>query len=73
MKYITRERDERDLMAMHLVEVEHLSCKDAGKKLGLTKNTIIGLRNRINMSSNYDRCVKKENQTGGMPELWWQK
>jgi len=71
MKTPDRARDNRDLMALHLVESEQFSCTDAGKKLGITKSAVIGMRWRVNTQEVNDLCVKPENQDGGMPNLWW--
>lgn len=68
-----RKRDEIDLMALHLVDGEHLSALKAGRKVGLTKGTVIGMRWRVNKTQVIDVCEKPENQDGGMPELWWKK
>lgn len=72
MKIQTRMQDERDLMALHMVGNEKLSCAQAGKELGLSKNAVIGVRWRVNVSDKSDVCLKPENKDGGMPELWWQ-
>jgi len=68
-----RAKDERILMALHLVEVEGLTNAKAGEAVGMTKNALIGIRNRINNECNaiYDLCRKPNHKDGGMPLMWW--
>ncbi|MDG3089202.1 hypothetical protein P7F88_25400 [Vibrio hannami] len=67
--------DEMLLEAMHLTDNEGLTTAQAGEAIGVSKNTIIGVRNRINaeIALNPCLCRKPENIDGGMPERWWQR
>jgi len=69
----SRARDELILTALHLIEVEGWTNEKAGSHIGMTKNAIIGVRNRINNECNavQDFCREPENKNGGMPPMWW--
>jgi len=71
----TRADDGRILMALHLVDVDGLTNQKAGEAVGMTKNAVIGIRNRIKNECNaiYCACQKAENKDGGMPPMWWAK
>lgn len=71
--YSNRETDEMHLMMLHLTEVEGLSCKKAGEYFGKTKNSVIGVRNRVKNDEITCNCVDPRNQNGGMRPLWWQR
>ena len=67
-----RARDEETLMVLHLTENEGWSCKAAGKKYGMTKNAVIGIRNRIRKTVHcYDGCREEGNIDYSLKPLWW--
>ena len=66
-----RVRDEETLMVLHLTDNEGWSCKAAGEKYGMTKNAVIGIRNRIRSTAHcYDSCCKYVDNS--LKPLWWQ-
>jgi hypothetical protein len=67
-----RKKDETTLMVLHLTENEGWSCRDAGRRFGMTKNAVIGIRNRIRKTEYcFDGCRNPENIDCGMSPLWW--
>lgn len=65
-----RARDEDTLMVLHLTDNEGWSCKAAGEKYGMTKNAVIGIRNRIRKTAHcYDGCKKYLDYS--LKPLWW--
>jgi len=71
-KCYERQRDEDVLMVLHLTENEGVTCEKAGKRYGMTKNAVIGLRNRIRQTKYcYDACKKKGNRDYSLKPLWW--
>jgi hypothetical protein len=65
-----RVRDEETLMVLHLTDNEGWSCKAAGEKYGMTKNAVIGIRNRIrNTAHCYDACQQYVDNS--LKPLWW--
>ena len=67
-----RVRDEEVLMVLHLTENEGFTCKEAGARHGMTKNAVIGLRNRIRKTIHcFDVCKKKGNVDYTKEPLWW--
>jgi hypothetical protein len=65
-----RVRDEETLMVLHLTDNEGWSCKSAGEKYGMTKNAVIGIRNRIRKTVHcYDGC--KQYVDYSLKPLWW--
>ena len=67
----SRKKDEQTLMVLHLTD-NGLTCQNVGKMFGLTKNSVIGLRDRIRKTSlDLDFCTNPENINGGMRSLWW--
>ena len=72
-KCYERQRDEDVLMVLHLTDNEGVTCKEAGERHGMTKNAVIGLRNRIRKTiSCYDGCQKNDNMDYSLKPLWWQ-
>ena len=72
-KCYERQRDEDVLMVLHLTENEGVTCKEAGQRHGMTKNAVIGLRNRIRKTIHcYDGCKKNDNMDYSLKPLWWQ-
>lgn len=68
----SREKDEELLWMLHLTDSGIMTCKVAGERFGLTKNAIIGLRDRIRKTAWIgDFCREPENIDGGMRQLWW--
>lgn len=69
---MNREKDEETLMMLHLTESGILTCKAAGERFGVTRNSIIGMRDRVRKTSwCLDLCKQPENIDGGMSSLWW--
>ena len=67
-----RKKDEDALMVLHLTDNEGWTCKAAGARYGMTKNAVLGMRNRIkNTQHCYDGCSNKQNLDFGMTPLWW--
>ena len=65
-----RARDEETLMVLHLTDNEGWSCKAAGEKYGMTKNAVIGIRNRIRKTAYcYDACHQYVDNS--LKPLWW--
>jgi len=63
--------DDEMLMALHLRENKGWSCERVAEEIGVTRNSIIGLTNRI-------RTLMKTtdtdgNKNGTMPPLWWKR
>ena len=50
-----------------------MSAEKVGRKHGLTRGVISGIRFRTLTASDKIgcKCVKPENKTGGMPFEWW--
>ncbi len=72
-KCYERKRDEDVLMVLQLTENEGVTCKEAGQRHGMTKNAVIGLRNRIKKTIHcYDGCQKNDNMDYSLKPLWWQ-
>ena len=72
-KCYERQRDEDVLMVLHLTDNEGVTCKEAGDRHGMTKNAVIGLRNRIRKTIYcYDGCQKNDNMDYSLKPLWWQ-
>lgn len=71
--YYGRSQDIRDLTMLDLYDGDAMSCADVGAELGMTKNAVIGLRNRLMkaVEAIEDHCTKPENQNGGMGRKWW--
>ena len=68
--FITRASDERMLEVLHLSE-GGMGCTTIGRRLGLTKNAVVGIVNRIRHEPDRCECVRAENKSGGMPVKWW--
>jgi len=69
-KCYERQRDEDVLMVLHLTDNEGVTCKEAGERHGMTKNAVIGLRNRIRKTAYcYDGCKKYLDYS--LKPLWW--
>jgi len=39
--------DRRILRALHLMDVDGLSAREAGRRLGCTRNAVLGIRHRV--------------------------
>ncbi|QDP64884.1 MAG: hypothetical protein Unbinned5081contig1001_41 [Prokaryotic dsDNA virus sp.] len=63
--------DEQALEALHLRDFDGWSCQDIADRFGKTKNSVVGMLNRI------DGEGKKHdpdgNQNGTMKPLWWRR
>ena len=56
-----------------MTDNEGVTCKEAGERHGMTKNAVIGLRNRIRKTIYcYDGCQKNDNMDYSLKPLWWQ-
>lgn len=71
--------DEQILHGLHMIEVRGMSCARAAAEISAqfgidaTKNSMIGVTNRVNTAANREGCLcmKPENRDGGMPPAWW--
>jgi len=67
-----RKKDEEILMVLHLTDVEGWTCSKAGEIYGMTKNAVIGARNRIRKTADcFDGCKKSKNKDYNLKPLWW--
>lgn len=71
--YLTRQDDEALLTILDLSAHEGLSASQIARRIGSTKNAVIGALNRIAKEADKvpDRCRRKANKDGGMPRRWW--
>lgn len=69
----TRADDLKVLEIMHGREVLGLSMRDAAARVGVSRNTAIGLVKRVNeaVDAISCECRRKANRDGGMPKRWW--
>ena len=73
-KCYDRQRDENVLMVLHLTDNEGVTCKEAGERYGMTKNAVIGLRNRIRKTEYcFDGCQKSDTMDYSLKPLWWRE
>jgi len=67
-----RKKDEELLMVLHLTDNKGVSCREAGRLFGMTKNAVIGIRNRIRQTAEcYDGCINPQNIDYNLNPLWW--
>jgi len=66
-------KDERLLMALHLVENTGLSCGKAADVVGMTRNACIAAINRVrNEETGVHSIIRNpENRDGSQKPLWW--
>ena len=62
----SREADERVLEMLYMRDTFGLSALKISRKMGITKNTVIGALHRVNKSENGGTLGD-----GTMPERWW--
>lgn len=71
---ISRKRDELALRALHMRDIEGLTYSRIGEILGVTKNAVIGMLNRIDGSHVFnDGDLSKGNRDGDMGPMWWSR
>lgn len=70
---VNRLKDEQILMALHLVENCGMSCAQAGKMVGMTKNACIGAINRVRNEKTGVHSITRDpaNKDHSQPALWW--
>ncbi|TNF19162.1 MAG: hypothetical protein EP318_15515 [Rhodobacteraceae bacterium] len=68
-----RNDDLTALEILHGREVLGLSMREAAVRVGVSRNTAIGLVKRINEAADAVpcRCRRKANRDGGMASRWW--
>lgn len=65
---------EEDLYVLNILDMyDRYSSPKIAKKLGMTKNTVLGKIYRVRKVEQPCRCIKPENKDGGMPNRWWEK
>lgn len=65
--------DEVALWVLHLMDVEGLSATQAGRRLGLGRNSVLGLRHRVHVDLAKSEAgdPRPRRHDGTEPPLWW--
>ncbi len=71
MRHFPRSDDLVILEALDMRYTQKLGSTEIGRRLGLTKNAVIGKISRINNEDSSCSCQRPENKDGGMPVAWW--
>ncbi|WP_146592222.1 hypothetical protein [Puniceibacterium confluentis] len=68
-----RADDLRNLEILHLLNVEQQSSGAVAKRMGLSRNAVLGVQFRTSeqCAKHPCACRRKANRDGGMPARWW--
>ncbi|MGB1214946.1 MAG: hypothetical protein ACPG4X_16380 [Pikeienuella sp.] len=66
---VSMHTDEDILEMMHLRENEGFTMQMVADRVGVGRNSVIGLVNRVNNQAN----KHSDNQDGTMPPRWWRR
>lgn len=67
----SRDNDILDLRILDLWDNDRLSASHIAKRLGVSRNSVLGRRHRLKHEELPCLCFKPENRDGGMPRGWW--
>lgn len=68
---LSRDKDILDLRILDMKEGDGLGGTEIGRRVGLSKNAVVGRLHRLKHEPLPCLCSKPKNRDGGMPRGWW--